>query len=130
MSKIKFEISDEETKAAVNRIYKMKDRELVEEFTFLTNYLSGEPTTEEVEANRINYFTLGFIHQQEFKRRNIQFLTEVSSRYNQNKEGLEYLELLEKARDSQHLTRKQRLTKIRYELDKVIAIRREGGELK
>jgi len=72
MGKIKFDISDEEMEAVVNKIYNMKDGELVEEFTFLTNTLPSEPTEEEVNTNRLHYFALGFI-QEEFKRRNIMF---------------------------------------------------------
>ena len=74
MSNIKFDVSDKEMEEVVNRIYKMKDGELVEEFTFLTNHLSGEPTEEEVNTNYLLYLTLGLI-QKELKKRNIQFVS-------------------------------------------------------
>jgi len=74
MSKIKFDVSDEELKEAVNKIYKMKNDELVEEFTFLTNHLSGEPTKEGINTNRLHYLALGLI-KEEFEKRHIMFIS-------------------------------------------------------
>ena len=72
MSKIRFEVSDEEMSEAVVRVYGMKDGELVDEYNFLSNNLQGEPTQEEVDANRAGYLVLGLVLN-EFKRRNMQF---------------------------------------------------------